>query len=125
MSTAKNASEKMRKADSSAVKIEVIINTPMEAVFNFKCITAYDQNLEIRIENNSNQVIKILNKCDFVTENGALFQVDYLYPPAPQSIPPGDMCSYYCWMDETRFSTFRKIILYDEKGGKYSKKIAG
>lgn len=99
------------------------MNTPMEAVFNFKCITAYDQNLEIRFENNADKVVTILNHCDFVSEDGNVFRVAYLYPPFPQTIAPGEIGSFYCWMDECRFSTFRQVILYDEKGTKYPKNL--
>lgn len=119
----KHSLEKMKNANSPELKIEVVINTPMEAVFNFKCINAYDQNLEIRIENHTNEVITILNQCDFISRDDSVFKVDYLYPPAPQTITPGDMASFYCWMDETKFSNFTDIILYEEKGTKYRKKL--
>jgi len=102
--------------------IQVIINTPLEEVFNFKCLAASDQNLEIRLRNDGGNILNILSYCDFIGD-GETMRVNYLYPQGPQKIVPGDAIAFYCYMDENRFKTFRQIVIYDSDGRSYFKKI--
>lgn len=103
--------------------IQVVINTPLEEVFNFKCLAASDQNLEIRLRNDGDNILDILSYCDFFGE-GETIRVNYLYPQEPQKIVPGDSVAFYCYMDENRFKTFQKIAIYDSEGHKYMKNLA-
>jgi len=103
--------------------IQVAINSPVEDIFNFKCINAHDQNLEIRLRNDGNKVLTIVSYCDLAGDSGTL-RVNYLYPQGPQKIIPGDTVAFYCFMDENRFKEFREIILYDSNGRKYTKSLS-
>lgn len=90
----------------------------MEEVFDFKCLTAQGQNLEIRIRNDGGEVVTLQSQCDFIGDTETL-RIDYLYPHGPQTIVPGDAVAFYCTMDENRFAGFSRVILYDSRGKKH------
>ncbi len=101
------------------LQVSVLINTPMEAVFAFKCLSSQDMNLEIRIRNDGDVAATMLSRCVFAGEKETM-AVDYLYPAGPQIIAPGDAAAFYCFMDEEKFRAFDTVELFDAEGRSYS-----
>ncbi len=65
----------------------------MEEVLNFKCVSARDQNLEIRLTNSGKDIVTVESWCELESENETI-RIDYLYPHGPQTLAPGESVAF-------------------------------
>ena len=106
-------------AGTHKLHVSVQMNSPMEAVFAFKCVSAQDMNLEIRVRNDGDVPTIMQSRCILAGVKESL-TVDYLYPAGPQIVAPGDAVAFYCFMDEEKFREFDRVELFDVEGRSYS-----
>ena len=107
------------------LKIKAIMNSGVEDVFNFKTccgIRAFDQNLEIRLTNETGRDI-VVPSC-FELEGGkGTRKIDTLMPHGHRPIAAGETIAFYCAMDPETWQAASRMTFYDTAGNRYSSKI--
>ncbi|MGD9031413.1 MAG: hypothetical protein PVJ69_17670 [Desulfobacteraceae bacterium] len=104
------------------LEIRPIMNTPTEAIFEFKSccnIRAFDQNLEILVTNRSDGTVAVPSYFDLKTEQESR-RIETLMPHGEQRIPPGETIAFYCTMDEKQWNAAKQMVFYDSEGKHYS-----
>ena len=106
--------------------IRPIMNSPVEDIFAFKgcCgIRAYDQNLEIHIENRGDFPVEVPSYFDLKSLSES-HRIETLMPHGVRRIEPGETKAFYCYMDEKQWEKARQIIFYDTHENAYIAKIS-
>ncbi|MCP4666455.1 MAG: hypothetical protein GY849_08805 [Deltaproteobacteria bacterium] len=101
------------------------MNSPVEEIFAFKgcCgIRAFDQNLEIHVENRGDHPVDVPSYFDLKSRSDSC-RIDTLMPQGVQRIKPGETKAFYCQMDETQWKKARQIIFYDTRENAYLAEI--
>lgn len=91
------------------------MNSSVEEILSFKCCHLHDQNLEIHLTNTGGGVLTVPSACELVGEEER-FRIDYLYPPGPYRLPPGEVTACYCSLGEEVFERYRWIVFRDAEG---------
>jgi hypothetical protein len=101
--------------------IRPIMNTSVEEIFDFKTccgLRMFDQNLEIHVRNLGDSPVIIPGYFDLEGEHGSK-RFDTLSPAGEHRISPGEIMSFYCYMDESLWSKARRLVFYDSEGTGY------
>ena len=104
------------------LQVKLFINSSVEQVLNFKCCNLPDQNFEIHLTNTGPEPLLIPSHCDLENE-AETKRLDYLYPPGPQTLPPGETMAFYCTLDDRVLARFQRIVFYDCAGRRYEQAI--
>jgi hypothetical protein len=107
------------------LKIRYIMNSDAEEVLAFRTccnLKMFDQNLEIHITNEGNQAIKLPSYFDLETPTKTK-RITTLTPSGIQTIQPGEMKAFYCYMDESLWDRARTMTFYDTSRKGYSVKV--
>ena len=107
------------------IEIKIFMNSTVEDVFSFKTccgLKAEDQNLEIHITNKGHEPVVMNSYFDLV---GAGFKkrIDNLMPQGPQTIEPGEIKGFYCYMDQGMWDKALTLIFFDSDQKHYETTI--
>ena len=105
--------------------IHPIMNSPVEEIFSFKTccgMKAFDQNLEIHLENRGTRPVEVPSYFDLKSPSG-LHRIDTLMPHGVQQILPGETKAFYCYMDEGLGEKAQQMIFYDTQENTYPVEI--
>jgi len=97
------------------------MNTSVEEIFGFKAccgLRMFDQNLEIHVRNLGDSPVQVPGYFDLEGENGSK-RFDTLSPGGEHRINPGEIMSFYCYMDESLWMKAQRIVFYDSNGTNY------
>ena len=101
--------------------IRPIMNTSVEEIFDFKTccgLRMFDQNLEIHVRNLGDSPVNVPGYFDLEGEHGSK-RFDTLSPAGEHQIRPGEIMSFYCYMDESLWTKARRLVFYDSEGTDY------
>jgi len=99
------------------IDIKVIMNSSVEEVISFKCCNLHDQNMEIHLKNLDEQPLTVPGSCDLVGEDEEeRFRIDYLFPPGPYTLQPGELVACYCTLLDEVFERYQWIVFLDDQG---------
>jgi len=108
------------------LEIRVIMDSPVEQIFGFKTccgLKVFDQNLEIQIKNRGDLPVTVPSFFD-LEGSGQTKRFEHLMPPGEHVIAGGDIMAFYCYMDESEWSTASRLVLYDREGTSYQVNIS-
>jgi hypothetical protein len=101
------------------------MNSCVEDVLGFKTccgLKMFDQNLEIHVRNLGKSPVKVPGYFDLVAD-GKVTRIDAVSPGGEQTIPAGEIASFYCYMDQALWDKSDTLIFYDSNGDKYETAI--
>ena len=107
------------------LRIGFFMNSSCEEVLGFKTCCGqrtFDQNLEIHIENTGDKAIGVLSRLDLISPFG-ITRIDNLMPGGGQTVPPGEMKAFYCYLDEELWARSTGVYMYDTRGNRYEEII--
>jgi len=104
------------------LKIKLLMNSSIEEVLDFKCCNLHEQNLEIHVTNAGAAPLEVPSYCDLERDQESL-RLDFLYPPGVHSLPPGETLAFYCTLDESILSQYRRIVFYDSTGRRHEQSL--
>ena len=105
-----------------SLEILAIMNSSAGEVFEFKSccnIRVFDQNLELQLKNAGKRPLVIPSYFDLFSADGAK-RIETLMPHGPQRLGPGEIRSFYCYMDESQWEKASGIVFYDDEGNRYA-----
>jgi len=99
------------------IRIRLFMNSSVEEVISYKCCNLHDLNLEIHLENRGEDPVRVPGACELVGEREEdRLRIDFLYPPGPYTLPPGEPVACYCTMLDETYQRYRWIVFRDERG---------
>jgi len=106
-----------------SLEILAIMNSSAGEVFEFKTccsLRVFDQNLELQLKNAGTRPLVIPSYFDLVLADGT-HRIETLMPHGPQTLRPGEVKAFYCYMDEGQWEKASGVVFYDDEGNRYSK----
>ena len=105
---------------SAMIEIKVIMNSSVEEVLSFKCCNLHGQNMEILLKNLGEEPLTVHGSCELL-DNGQQerLRVDYLFPPGPYTLLPGEPLACYCSMADEVFNRYAWIVFRDTRGNEH------
>lgn len=100
------------------LKLTVIMNSGVEAIFAAKCCAIPDANLEIILTNTGVSPLSISGR--FSLSGPAGTETLNLYPQGLRTIDPGEGAAFYGTMDPDRWAACRALVATDAGGHRYS-----
>ena len=101
----------------SMLKLTVIMNSDVEAIFAAKCCAIPDANLEIILTNTGDSPVSVSGR--FSLSSAAGRQALDLYPQGTRTIGPGEGAAFYGSMDPNRWKRFSVLTATDTDGHRY------
>jgi hypothetical protein len=99
------------------IDIRLFMNSSVEEVISFKCCNLHGLNLEIHLKNIGEMPVTVPGGCELVGEREEeRFRIDYLYPPGPYTLQPGEPRACYCTLAEEIYERYRWIVFRDHRG---------
>ncbi len=99
------------------IRIKVFMNSSVEEVLSFKCCNLHDLNLEIHLTNLTDEPMTVDGSCDLVGENeGETYRIDYLYPPGPYTLLPGEPLACYGTLPDEVYERYNWVVFRDDRG---------
>jgi len=99
------------------LKLTVIVNSGVEAIFAAKCCAIPDANLEIILTNIGEEAITVTGR--FALESDSGIQPLNLYPYGERVIIPGEGAAFYSNMESQRWSAWRTLMVTDADGRRH------
>lgn len=100
------------------LRLMIIMNSGVEAIFAAKCCAIPDANLEIILTNTGNSPVSV-SGC-FSLSGAAGSQALNLYPQGMRTIGPGEGAAFYGSMDPNRWKSFEVLTATDSDGHCYA-----
>ncbi len=107
------------------LEITLIMNSSVEEVLAFKTccgLKVQDQNLEIHLKNNGEGEVAVRSRFELVCPDETL-PVENLMPQGVQTIEPGQIIAFYCYMDETVWERGKEVVFFETDGTRHIEPI--
>ena len=106
------------------IKIKVIMNSSIEEVLSFKCCNLHGQNMEIILTNPGHEPLTVHGSCELLdTGREERLRVDYLFPPGPYKLLPGEPLACYCSVADEVYSRYTWIVFLDTSGKEHRARL--
>jgi hypothetical protein len=103
--------------------ITLILDTPVEAVLDFKCCHLPGLNIEVLVRNRGCSPVTLCGPLRFTTPEGRPGHLD-LYPFWTVTVAPGDVIAFYGSLEAERLRRCAEFALADSQGGWHAARIA-
>jgi len=100
------------------LQVSAALNDSVSELLETRCCSLPGMNFEIFIRNTGGKTLTIKNDVMLSSDDTA-FRLDTLYPPAPRTVAPGEVISFYGAIDAALWKRFTVIALYDTRGREY------
>jgi len=102
--------------------VRVILDSPVEAVLDFKCCQLPGLNVEVLVRNEGEAPAVVRGRLHYRAPDGSAGALD-LYPYWPLTLAPGEVAAFYGGVDADRLRRCDRIEIEDERGRRYAGRI--
>jgi len=108
----------------SDLSVRLILDSSVEEVLGWKCVSLQDMNLEIHVKNNGPAPVGLKSEIELSGEDWSE-KIDYLYPHGLHRIEPGEAMALYCSYDPEKTGRVSHVTITDEGGKRHRAAVTG